>query len=734
MSSTKFTAQDVFAEIDRQATSQGLDPKVARAFFIAENSANGTMTPMRVIDGAVKSPAGARGVMQTMPGTEELLKKAGFLPSNWQFNAADLPTQVQAGLAAIKEKQSRQKNKGDVLELAAMYNAGSKGWQQYRAGELDQLPAETKHYFTKIKTALGLPMEQATTPTTPANQPTGASASSASRATIRSTRFDPLALDAALQMGNNLIQNGGTFDAAFKDIADVISGRRAAEQATQVAVQDYAVKQGAATTARTAVEAGEAARRSQILSAAAVNPADANNKANQAMQQIIMQMPQLEAEGAEIDKRAAVGIFDNPLEWLVNQVRLPGMVGQYNAKVRSTNRAIDGAKQLQGLAATQITLGQASDADAIAKAGLAAAAEQASASQVKLKQLQEQATGAQLRDIETAVNMQTQKARTAIDLAQLTKQYRSENVGVSEKQAMEAAQEIQLKRVNDWLKMIGSEQQYTGATFKMLPAKAREDLLNSAGTTGISRNLWEGAKAIDSLGSWEKIAQQGNAATATWLRGTLGEVQQRVSEELKVAEQQAKISGKPIAKREEFLETATAAVEARYKAELGDMRSASKNNPYKLGYDAMVKNPALQGNPVTEFLKASGPTSPKPVFSQVDERLVLDYMTGQVLAGQMKTGDAAAAIAGFYKTAMNEQAKLTQYSLFGFSPAKDYRVSVPAPGFFESRIRAGAAGGGLDLANQAQVESYLLSNSAAVLSKRGLLIPGMTTTNDFVAP
>ncbi|WP_230677575.1 hypothetical protein, partial [Streptococcus pneumoniae] len=81
-----------------------------RAFFIAENSANGTMAPMRVIDGAVKSPAGARGVMQTMPGTEELLKKAGFLPSDWQFNPADLPSQVQGGLAALREKQSRQKN------------------------------------------------------------------------------------------------------------------------------------------------------------------------------------------------------------------------------------------------------------------------------------------------------------------------------------------------------------------------------------------------------------------------------------------------------------------------------------------------------------------------------------------------------------------------------------------------------------------------------------------------
>lgn len=728
-------ANEVLAEIERQAPGMGLDPKTAKAIFFAENAELGetAFSPTRMVNAGAVSPKKARGVMQVLPDTEERLTRAGFLPADYKFEASNIQAQVQAGLAAMKEMQSRQKNKGDMYELATMYNAGTAGWQNYRAGKLDLLPAETKNYFRKMNAALGLPMDQATTPPTNANQPTGASAGSAGRATIRTAQFDPLALDTALQMGNNLIQNGGTFDAAFQDIAKVISGRRAAEQATQAAAQDFAVKQGAATTARTAVEAGEAARRSKILSAAAVNPADANNRANQAMQQIIMQMPQLEAEGAEIDKRAAVGIFDNPLEWLVNQVRLPGMVGQYNAKVRSTNRAIDGAKQLQGLAATQISLGQASDADAIAKAGLAAAAEQASASQVKLKQLQEQATGAQLRDIETAVNMQTQKARTAIDLAQLTKQYRSENVGVSEKQAMEAAQEIQLKRVNDWLKMIGSEQQYDSLTFKMLPAKAREELLNSAGTAGISRNLWEGAKAIDGLGSWEKIAQQGNAATATWLRGTLGEVQQRVSEELKVAEQQAKISGKPIAKREEFLEAATAAVEARYKAELGDMRAASKNNPYKISYDAMVKNPALQGNPVTEFLKASGPTAPKPVFSQVDERLVLDYMTGQVLAGQLKTGDAAVAIANFYKTAMNEQAKLTQYSLFGFSPAKDYRVSVPAPGFFESRVRAGAPGG-LDLANQAQVESYLIANSAAVLSKRGLLIPGMTTTNDFVAP
>lgn len=709
-----FTAQEVLDEIARQAPGAGISPKLAQAFFITENSDSGTIKPDRKISGATMSPRGARGVMQTMPATEAGLQKAGFLPAEWKFNPADLRGQVQAGLAALQEMQGRQKNRGDVLELAAMYNGGNAAWRAYREGAMEKIPAETQHYFKKISTALGFggPMDQGTQAQSSQIQqgaPVASSSSSATRTSTRTNVFDPLALDAALQSATQLTQNGGSFDTALQQITAAQVQRQQAEASQIAAITDWSTKQGLATTAQTALDAGEAARRAQILTAASINPVDAGNKANAAMEQIMLAMPSLEAAGAEIDARQAVGIFDNPLQWLVNQVRLPGMVGQYNQQVRSVNRTIEGVKNLQGLAATQITLGQASDADAITNAGAAKAAEQAAAAQAKLTEVQAATAGAAVRDAQTALALQTDKTKVLIDIAQLTKQVQSENVGMSEKDAERRAHEIQLQRVNNWLKMIGSNQRYDTATFKAIPAKTREELLVASSGDGISRTLWDGLSYINQLGDWRKIAAEGDAGAVTWMRNTLMAADKLTAEELKLAEQQARISGKPIAKREVFLEQAVNKMEQLYTAELADMRTANDSNPYKIAYDHMVKVPALQNNAVSQFLKANGPTSQTPIFNKVDEKFIIDHFTGQIAAGKVTSGQAAQQISQFYSGAMKEQAARSKYALFGFSAPEGYKVVIPISGLFEGASRNA---GVIDLTNPAAVEQYLIKNTA----------------------
>lgn len=716
---SRFTAQEVFDEIDRQAPSVGVPAKLARAFFIAENSGSGTMDPARVISGAAVSPKGARGVMQTIPSTEAALQKQGLLPADWKFSPGDLPGQVRAGLAALQEMRGRQKNPSDVLELGAMYNAGTEGWKNYRAGALDRLPAETRGYFTKLQTALGLGpnMPSPTTPSTPATPATdaGANSSTSVRSSTRSTVFDPAAFDAAMQNATTLYQNGGSFDTAINSLLLSQQNRQVREQQHQAAIVANAKQQGVAIAAENAVAAGEAARRNEILTAAGINPADATNRANSAMERIMLEMPGIETAGAEIDARQAVGIFDNPLQWLVNQVRLPGMVGDYNAKVRSVNREIEGVKNLQGLAATQITLGQASDADLITAAAREKAAATAAAAQERLAEVQAATAGAGVRDAQTALAMQTERVRGLIDIAQLTKQVRSENVGMSEADAKRKAQEIQLERVNNWLKMIGSNQRYDTVTFNAIPAKSREELLVASSGDGISRNLWDGLSAINSLGNWQKMAAEGDAAAVTWMRNTVSKADQAVSEELKLAEQQAKITGKPIAKREEFLAAQVAKIEQLYTAEQADMRTASQDNPYRLSYETLIKKPELAENAVTKFLAANGPTSASPIFNKVDEKYIMDHFTGQALAGKISTGEAAKQISSFYRTAVPEQAARSKYALFGFAPAAGYQVNIPPPGLF-SGLKT--VKGSMDLSNAAQVEEYLVRSVAVQSSQK----------------
>ena len=306
---SNFSIQEVLQEIERQASAAGMDPAVAKAIFAAENSADGNIKRTSV-SGTTTSPVGARGVMQTMPRTEELLKEGGWLPTTWSFNPSDLKGQVQAGLAAIREMQSRQKDKNDPLELAAMYNGGTQAWRNYRAGLLDQLPAETRGYFEKVKTALGQSqgtqmatsqtpqqIERAAstgvpisgTPPNNGNPGGGGNTFSASRSgtSTRSTSYDAERIAAAMSSGIQLIQQGGSLDTALLDIGTAVADRKTAEQGQLLAIETIANTAAQATQAETAVAAAGATRRKQILDTANINPDVASSIANQTMSAIM---------------------------------------------------------------------------------------------------------------------------------------------------------------------------------------------------------------------------------------------------------------------------------------------------------------------------------------------------------------------------------------------------------------------------------------------------------------
>jgi hypothetical protein len=705
-----WTAKDVMEEIARQAPTMGIAPDVATALFIAENSADGKILPTRVIKGATASPKGARGVMQVMPHTMEGLKATGFLSPEHQHNPTDLASQVREGLAAIKEKQARQKTPDDPLELAAMYNGGNNAWMAYRTGQLDKLPAETKHYFTKVKTALGQKpgatmSEQTITPASSATPPS-------TMANLRSSVYDPEALSAAMSSGVQLIKAGGTIDTATNMINQAITSRKAIEAEQQEAIQATAQAEAAQTLANTAITANQAARRRDILTTAGLNADTATNRANAAMAAIMAESVKAEALGAEIDSRMAVSMFDNPLEWMVNQVRLPGMVGAYNAIAEGVNRKRVEVANLQTIANNQISLNQAMDADLITKHGVTQAAVTASKAQEALKKAQADTAGAAIRDAETAINLGATRFRTAATMADMTKQVMSENAGMNEKAAAKEAEKLAVTQVNNYLKMIGSTTQHTVDTFtKMLPRKEQERLLEASGTGRIGKTLYESAIAVNEGGNLDNIAASGDAAATVWVRGTLGEAREAVSKDLAAAKAQSRITGKPV-KEEEFFKAAVDKMQDVYTGQLQDLRTASKFNPYKLDYPTAVKDPALQNNVVTKFYAEYGPTSKAPMFTQLDENIMMQQLGLKIAAGQLTVPQAAADVSKFYTTAAKLQAERTKYVLFGLNaPRNGYTVVLPGAngGLFSKNL---GATGSVDLTNQAAVEAALTTSTA----------------------
>ena len=87
------------------------------------------------------SHAGARGVMQVMPGTA---RKHGISPSQLH----NCETGAKAGVLELRECLER--TDGNIARAAICYNAGP-GALNWRA-----LPRETQHYITKIKRQLSI--------------------------------------------------------------------------------------------------------------------------------------------------------------------------------------------------------------------------------------------------------------------------------------------------------------------------------------------------------------------------------------------------------------------------------------------------------------------------------------------------------------------------------------------------------------------------------------------------
>lgn len=663
------------------------------------------------VNGGAVSKAGARGLFQTMPATEQALKKSGHLSSTWTFNPSDLKGQVTAGLAALQEMSGRLKNPGDILELGAMYNGGTAGWRNYLAGKVDSLSKETRGYFDKLLASTRGHMtpqqiEKAAASTAPSSSNRGSSSSFSSRTNVWS---DPELFANTMAAGANIVRQGGSVDSAISTISELAINRQLAEQEQMLAIQAGA--DAAAQAARDSYLASEknAARRSAILQSANIHPDQLNNRIDQAFAEINQLDFELEPLARDIDQRQAVGIYDDPLAWLVNQVRLPGLVGEYNAGVRRQNRAITSAKELQALAGTQQSLSTAIDADVIAKAGVSKAAEVAAAAQEKLAIAQQQYAGTAARDAAALAQLEGGKFDVQARMLAFTKEVQAQTQGMSEKEA--EAKEIQMRvdEINKYLKMIGSTQQHTTASYKLMPAQEREALFNAAGRGMIAPTFSEAATILYEKGNIANIANGGDAAVANWFTKVKQKAAAQAQKDFAIAEAQSKITGKPV-KMEPILQANLDRLQAQFASEAADMSAADPDNPLKLDPVAASKNPLLEKNPVAVFLNTYGPASKNPVLLDTSEKKIFDRFTAAVVKGAMTPPQAAAAIHEFYTVGVREQALRTKTSLFGLPTPKTYQVKIPDPGFFSF---SNQQGGTVDMLKLSSIEQYLTKNIAA---------------------
>ena len=710
----QFSVDEVFSAIDAMAPTYGFTPEEAKTIFMAENSRTGKLGTIKSASGDATNVNRTMGIMQVIPTTAEGLKQAGFLSPAWKHDPNNVRSQIEAGLAAMKEMRGRQKNPGDLLELGAMYNGGNAAWQDYLAGR--KMNPETTAYLGKMRNTMAdFNMTPQQIERAAANQPPVSGGAgvpggnpgmrqSNSRSTSRSV-YDS---DAMSQFQADAGITRGLVGDAMNAVNSRTNGVEAA--GIDLIASIAAAGEAAAGKARAEAEALAAgqARRAALLTRANLHPEQNQNRMDQALTALDETSARLDAMRPEIDRRAAVGFFDNPLEWIVNQTRLPGMVSEYNSLVQVQQDALGKYQAATGIAQDAITMSQAIDADRTLEVGNAIAQSQLADAKKQADQIRLQLQNKSAADALQAVQLGGIISDLSFKQLMITRQQEAERQGESEAAARRKGEEAALSDFNILVKAAGGEG-INPDRFQNLPTATRGLILESTSTRRFGGDLADSMRFVDKFGN------PGNLPTPViaWLNKT----RQAAGQEVLLMQAEAEKAGKIKSfDQDKATEIALNKQATNYQAFANsNMRGQSEANPYKIDYKSAIAAPEWAGNSWTEMLKKYGPDGTEKQWVNYDEQ---DMIRRAVTTARLSANPAEAVkkmtadISSFYRTAARAQQMVAKPQLFGMAnPQKTYPVALP-------HYQKGNTITSLDLGNPVEVENFLTRQVAREIAEQ----------------
>lgn len=713
----KLALQDVLDMVDEEADKMGVDPDLGKAIVVAENFnkeavGKALAAPQKYsIDTERVSPKGARGIMQVMPATYDALKQQGFLPSDHALTS-DPRTHIQAGLAALKEITKRLRT-SDTSTIAADYNAGPRGSKTFAAG--GNLPAETSDYLNKVSLA-------STTYT--ANDPKAAqrdvrasdneadagdiskdlhstvSGGMLPRATAGATyrtQTSVADLDATL----DVLKNNGI---RVNEFIDKITRGRDEEAAAyqEVARQTEAAGRAGqeAAVANATVQAANSQMRERILNMLSLNTRDSDNAIARNISEFQALDDQRKVLKEDIDRRMGVGIFDDPLQWLVNQTLLPGTVARHNAMAQNQNDLIHKTEVLQKIASDQEGIDVAASADQIAHTGVALGNEKAAKANAEAAMAKAQASSASARAAATIAGLLDTGTRITIEAARLRKIIDSERAGGKSPQEQEDEQTF-LEGARKISAMIGGDPaQVNMAFFKRLNSKSKDAWATRIQKMNVGDDIYEALAFVDQFGNAQRLRATGSAEFANMLVAMKEHVRNKA--QLLSADYTAR--GEKVPPPADLMKEGANSLESEFFASRENMLVATKYNPYLANHSAMATSwKGDPGNPVYKFARISAANNIK-----LNDQQMFSAVVNAVENGKLTPRDAAQAVSEYWGEIIARNNTSRSPNLLGLQLQDDYKI-LPA----ESR-RA------IDLTNPGQVENLFISRIAAKKSAESL--------------
>ena len=662
---------DLIPLIQAEATKQGIDPALAVAHFIAENTSNGVLDPNRTVSTTTQGitpgtgkPSGALGLFQVVPTTLRGLIKTGKLPENFDYTTVQ--GQIQAGVTAVGESQQVAQNrlgKPDVLAGAAQYSDGTAGFNGYLG--VGRMPEQAKGYIKKIATALGISMDtpddtnqvgnaqrypsSIPTPTGPAS---AAGAPSTGRSTYGDTGLDDAAANFQEAMGTVTAArktNMPLLQAMMGESAAASEGMKSGLDKTAQANIDLAASAAARDTA-------QVQRDTNLLALFGMNPTKQDSQLVDLLAKQASANQAATAIKPDIDTLMAVNPLANPVRWVAAQFQLGAMVPQYNAAVQNASRATEMIATQQKLIKAQAEITPSVTVDNIAeemraKASLALANAQFNKNKIDVESINQRAR---------FVNDQLVYAQGDANIAGTNLRLQLELMGIKKDQAAAAAEQKTLDRVNKVRLVNGAPPIASVKELNNLPKDQREALVNAnpqASSPG------EGIYNLLSFGDVHALqGQLGNQAFADQAAAIIKATDPEV---------EAKMRATPGAKLDDVRKSV---INKRYalwrdEALTGDATKMSPDNPYRINAIQAASAPTLINNTIAKQVLANKDTMP-----DMKEKDILSIGLAQIKAGA-SPDQVAADTAEFYRNGYHHQFTARGLGTLGFD-ARTYNKQV----------------------------------------------------------
>jgi len=531
-------------------------------------------------------------------------------------------------------------------------------------------------------------------------------------------------MDLMQMVADSLSQLRGTTDARVTELerqAQIM--REGTAQLETLGVQSIeADRRAAALEGKAAQQKTEADYKSakilqDIDNLFAVDPVANNSIIQERMTQYTAANKAREEVKKEYDALVQTSFLDNPIGYIINQMKLPQVAARHNALVDVRDAAVEDIATRQRLAQAQrsVTLPDlASDLRELSITSAQAAASRADAtilqrqremaSDIANKRLQAFQLGDKAKDVQTSYSeMLLRYATMAEDRAdrQFSRQMQRETweATMADKQ-----------RKNDAIIAMNGRLSTAGSAMGLSPTDVPTvETLNTLGNAA-TQNKWLeiastgrfGAGVVDSVENLETLGNVGALQRQSpyvfqayqGFKAAIRSIEDSVRLQAKTNQQIAELVKKRTALnqyiselyREELIVSSTSLASDGV-AKLADSRYDTLFNPYRVNHKFLLNNNQLvsPSNAMAVGMRAitTGAEAQIAGMPNVPAKMEVDVIlsiVNSVKKGVLGVDDAAKDLVAYYKAGVERNLDHYNYTNFGLPAQSAYAIQVPAPG------------------------------------------------------